>query len=88
MPSINEVLGHGRDCHGQCGDAECDLEGGIMYHSGAEGHSCERKLIIDMPYIFEMVKQNSIPFHLNRNWTLREFNVTDIYFCLCHWYHQ
>merc|ERR1712058_23254 len=25
MASINEVLGHGRDCHGEYGDAECDL---------------------------------------------------------------
>ena len=33
------------------------------YHSGAEGCSGQRKLIIDMPYIFEMVKQNAIQIH-------------------------
>ena len=32
-------------------------------HSGGEGHSGDKKLIIDMPYIFEMVKQNAIQIH-------------------------
>ena len=32
-------------------------------HSGGEGCSGQRKLIIDMPYIFEMVKQNAIQIH-------------------------
>ena len=57
-------------------------------HSGPEGHSGERKLIIYIPYIFEMVKQNAIQIHWNLNWALREFNIMDIYFCLYYGYPQ
>ena len=35
----------------------------VIPHSGPEGHLGERKLIIYIPYIFEMVKQNAIQIH-------------------------
>ena len=57
-------------------------------HSGWEGCSSQRKLIIDMSYIFEKVKQNAIQIHWNQNRALREFNVTDIYIGLYHEYPQ
>ena len=56
-----------------------------MYtHSGGEGCSGDKKLIIDMSYIFEKVMKNAIQIHLNQNRALREFNVMDIYFHLYH----
>ena len=60
----------------------------ITAHSGTEGCSGQRILIIDMPYIFEMVKQNAIQINWNLNWVLKEYNVMDIYFGLYHGYPQ
>ena len=49
------------------------------FHTGGEGYLGDKKLIIDMSYIFEKVLNNAIQIHLNLNWALRVFDVMDNY---------
>ena len=48
----------------------------------------DKKLIIDMSYIFEKVLKNAMQIHQNLNRALREFKVMDIYFHLYHGHPQ
>ena len=54
---------HGKPRHNQSQGSVERANRDIAAHSGPEGGLGQRKLIIDMPYIFEMVKQNAIQIH-------------------------